>query len=644
MTVTDEATSADAPSSADAPAAAWWRHPGVVAGAFAAAFVIPFVVTALKLRTPKPYVVLDLAQTEMRVRAVFSLHPPLIGLPGRLGHFGVHTGSHPGPLSFWLLAPFYKIFGSTPWALFAAALVLNFAWICVALWLGWRRGRLAMLIGVGALVMLLVHTFGIVVVEQPWNPYLPLMAWTVVLLAAWSVLGDDLKMLPVLVLAASYCMQTHIPYLGMGGGVVAVTVVATVVWRYYRRRADQGAKPASEHRLAWLMGDRATWPSIRRMWTWVAGSFVAGLVLWAPPIFDQLHSNEGNFTLIWEDFTDPPQAAGGFIQGIHLVFAHLNPWQLVTGHDIEFVVINSNWPGAIFLAVWVVAFVFAWRFRMRSLVLANLVITVALVFAVVALSKIYGDLYWYLMMWMWTICAAMVATVVWVVIEAVRRAELPTPKLRLARVGSSAVLAVGLVVLFATTTHQATQAQIPDRNLSDQMAHIVPQTIAALEAGKVPGDTGHGMYLVTWFDPVKIGSAGYTLLDELDAHGFEVGLKPAFLGIVPGRQTVPLGTDRGLIHLSVGDADIARWRADPRAVEAAYYDGRTPAQKAEFARLRENARRLIAEAGGDPDVIDKSLTGASLNTSLPLQATQDMSKMSEIGLPIAVFFAPPGTA
>ncbi|HET8930672.1 MAG TPA: hypothetical protein VFN21_08450 [Acidimicrobiales bacterium] len=641
--MTDD-TSPDDPSTlADAAAPVWWRRPGVVAGGFAAAFVIPFLITALKLRTPRPYVVLDLAQTEMRVRAVFSLNPPLIGLPGRLGQFGVHTGSHPGPLSFWLLAPFYKLFGSTPWALFAAALVLNFAWICVALWLGWRRGRLAMLIGVGALVVLLVHTFGIIVVEQPWNPYLPLMAWTVLLLAAWSVLNDDIKMLPVLVVAASYCMQTHIPYLGMGGGVVAFTVFATVGWRYYRRRADYGAEPAKDHRLAWLMGDRDSWPSLSRLWKWIAGSFVAGLVLWAPPIFDQFHSNEGNLSLIWEDATNPPQAAGGFIQGIHLVLAHLNPWQLLTGHDIEFVVINSNWPGAIFLAVWIVAFVFAWRFRVRALVLANVLLGAALLFAVFSLSKIYGDLYWYLMMWMWTICAAMVATIVWTVIEAVRRSDVSVPTLRLARIGSSAVLGVGLVALFAATMAQAVDADIPDRNLSDQMSQIVPDTVAAIEAGKVPGDTGQGMYLVNWFDPVKIGSAGYTLLDELQAHGIEAGLRPAFLGIVPGRQTVPEGTERGLVHLAVGDADIRRWRSNTDAYEAAYYDGRTPAQKAEFARLRENARRLVAEAGGDPDVIDESLTGASLNTQLPLQATQDMSRMSEIGLPIAVFLAPPWT-
>ena len=334
---------------ADADAVpSWWRHPGVVAGGFVAAILIPFVVTALKLRSPKPYVVLDLAQTELRVRGVFSKHPPLIGLPGRLGHFGVHTGSHPGPLSFWLLAPFYRLFGANPWALFAAALSVNLIWICLAFWLGWRRGRLAVLIAVGAIVVLLVHTFGIFVVEQPWNPYLPLMAWTVVLLAAWSVLSDDIKMLPVLVLAARYCMQTHVPYLGLGGGVIAVTVITTLLWRSYRGRV-QARGDEADHRLAWLMGSPDSWASMKRTLAWIGGSFVLGLVLWAPPIFDQLHSNEGNFTLIWDDFSHPPQAAGGFIQGIHLVLAHLDVWQLLTGHRIEFVVINSNWPGAIFL-------------------------------------------------------------------------------------------------------------------------------------------------------------------------------------------------------------------------------------------------------------------------------------------------------
>ena len=62
------------------------------------------------------YPVLDLAMTEFRVRDVFGRHTPLIGLPGRIGEYP-NQGSHPGPLSFYLLAPTYRLLGSSSWAL-----------------------------------------------------------------------------------------------------------------------------------------------------------------------------------------------------------------------------------------------------------------------------------------------------------------------------------------------------------------------------------------------------------------------------------------------------------------------------------------------------------------------------------------------
>lgn len=634
-----EATTEE-PTAASRPV---WRRPAFVGGGFVAAVLIPFVIAAVKLRSPEPYVVLDLAQTELRVRGVFSTHPPLIGLPGRLGEFGVHTGSHPGPLSFWLLAPLYRIFGSDGWAMFASALTLNFFWICLAFYLGWRRGRLAMLVGVGTVVLLLLHTFGIFVVEQPWNPYMPLMAWSVVLLAAWAVLDDDHAMLPVLVFAASFCMQTHIPYLGMGGGVVAGTVVAIVVWRYVRawaaKRWGDDRVQGSRH---WFAGDPDRWPTMRRMWAWVAGSFVFGLVLWSLPIFDQFHSVHGNLSLIFDDIVDPPQASGGLSQGLELVLQHLNVPQLLTGHRLFFVLTNPVWPGVVLLVVWAGSMVMAWRFRMRAVLLLDALVLWCLALAVYALGGIYGDLYWYLMMWMWTLCAAILASIVWVGIEAVRRSSLAAEPRRKLRVASSGVLVVGLVTLFVSTTVDATRAEIPDQGLSNQMAYIMPRTVAAIDDGKVPGDTGEGRYLVNWNDPVRIGDAGYTLLNQLEAAGIPAGLRPYFLGIVPGWQTIPEGTERGVVHLSVGDVDIEAWRATPGVVEAVYYDGRTPEQQAEYERLRAEAVQLIEAAGGDPGAVD-SPGKSALDTSLPLAATQNLSKMSEIGVPIAVFLAPPGT-
>ena len=65
---------------------------------------LPFVIAAVVLSTKHWNPVLDLAMTELRVRDVFGGDTPLIGLPGRIGRFP-DQGSHPGPLSFYLLAP-----------------------------------------------------------------------------------------------------------------------------------------------------------------------------------------------------------------------------------------------------------------------------------------------------------------------------------------------------------------------------------------------------------------------------------------------------------------------------------------------------------------------------------------------------------
>ena len=150
--------------------------------------------------------------TEFRVRDVFGAHTPLIGLPGRIGEYP-DQGSHPGPLSFYLLAPLYRLLGSTSWALEAATVAIHVAAIATALWIGHRRAGWRGVVGVAALLAVAIRGYGQLLLTQPWNPYLPLLAWLVVLLATWSVLCGDSLMLVPLVVAGSLCAQTHVPYL-----------------------------------------------------------------------------------------------------------------------------------------------------------------------------------------------------------------------------------------------------------------------------------------------------------------------------------------------------------------------------------------------------------------------------------------------
>ena len=126
----------------------------------------------------------------------------------------------------------------------AATVALDAAALALCLWMGYRRGGLALALGLTAMLAVLTRAYGAYLLTLPWNPYMPVLWWIVFLLAAWSVLDDDLAMLPVGVVAGTMCMQTHISYLGLVGGLSLFVVVMLAI-SAYRRRTDRGAAPAA---------------------------------------------------------------------------------------------------------------------------------------------------------------------------------------------------------------------------------------------------------------------------------------------------------------------------------------------------------------------------------------------------------------
>src|SRR5919112_6853707 len=116
-----------------------------------ALLALPLIVALAVLWRPKWYPLLDFAMTEMRVRDVASTHPPLIGLPGRIGTLG-NQGSHPGPLSFYAMWPIWRVLGASSWAFEAAMATLQVLAMGAALWIARRRGGLALVVAVAAVV------------------------------------------------------------------------------------------------------------------------------------------------------------------------------------------------------------------------------------------------------------------------------------------------------------------------------------------------------------------------------------------------------------------------------------------------------------------------------------------------------------
>lgn len=610
------------------------RVPGWAVGAVAVVLALPLLVAVVQMRSPTWYPVLDLAMTELRVRDVGTRDTPLIGLPGRIGETLEEQGSHPGPLSFYALAPTYRLLGSSSWALQAGSALIHLVAIAGALVLARRRGGIALFSGVALLIALLISGLGSGALTEPWNPYLPLLWWVVLLLAVWSVLDDDLVALPVAVVAGSFCAQTHVPYLslsvGLGAGAAAWAIVRTV-------RAPSG----SDQR--------------RRGMQAVLVALLAGVLLWLPPTVDQLREDPGNYAKLVDHFTTPPEQETpiGLRTGAGEALQRLDPWHLGS-HAVGAPALLTNgsaerFPSALrgagLLVIWLAAAAASTlpALRERRLLALHAVAGAGFVLGFVSISRIFGLTWYYLMLWMWAVGGLMVLATAWTAWRAAAR-------LGSRSMPSTALLAAGLAVVAAavtvhTTVADATDAVPSDAEVSDVLGALVPDTVAALERGEGAATGRDGRYQVTWRDTFHIGSQAFGLMSELERAGFDAGLPPLFR--VPATdQRVVDAPDATAVVIVASGFHVDELRADPDAVEVAFVDPRDAPQAARFDQLREQAIDALVRLGLDDvvETIDVNLFGAAVDPRVPAEVRRQLDEMLAIGGPTAVFVTPPPPA
>lgn len=573
---------------------------------------------------------LDMAMTELRVRDVGGPHTPLIGLPGRIGSFP-DQGNHPGPLSFYLVAPFYRLAGSSAWGMELGSVVVNTVAVAGTVAIGARLAGRRGAIALAAVCAVAVRGYGLNVLTHPWNPYFPVLMWLLVLVAAWAVLAGDHAMAVVVAVGASVAAQTHVPYL-LNGIAVCALVAAVLAWRWRR-----GARAAPGRSLLVATG--------------------VGAALWLPPIVDQLIRDPGNIRRLVRHFASNPPASEptiGTADAARVFLRHLDAF----GAAGSLVVRQSafvhrsglpggtGWGGALVLVLWLVAVAVAWRRRHRMLLALDAVVAVALMVGVASIARIFGKVWFYLTLWLWASMLLMVVAIVWaaaVELDARRSAgsEAAASPPTARRLVWPAVTAG--VVATVLSVSAAFALEVPEPQLSDGLRKVLPATIDAVDAGVGDAVGDAGRYVVFWQDAAYNGSQGYGLLNELDKRGYHVFVQPAWR--VPATpQRVIDGPWDAEIHLVTG-VYIDEWAQRPGYVEVARYDRRDDAERARFDELRDRVGRRLNEIGR-PDLVegvDRNLFGTSLAAGLPQDVIDDLSEMLLLSVPVAVFIAPPGS-
>jgi hypothetical protein len=187
-------------------------------------------------------------------------------LVGPYSRFGWH---HPGPLYFYLQAPWYWLSGLHTAGLQVGALAINLSAIALTAWTVVSCGSAPAAIAVSVSIVWFVLRAGDMLVSA-WNPHvivLPLVAFIVV---AAGLAADGLRTrLLWLVLVGSFLVQTHVAM----APIVAVLGVSAVAFQ---------------------------WRSLRQGW-WAAGCLA--LVLWMPPLVEQFTNRPGNLARLGLFFT-----------------------------------------------------------------------------------------------------------------------------------------------------------------------------------------------------------------------------------------------------------------------------------------------------------------------------------------------------
>jgi hypothetical protein len=415
---------AEVGSEAAAPdgARAWVRRNGLLTVVVLAIFV-PFAVGIIWriAATGDDFASFDPALLELGVRAV-GRDSVLVGPYSRFGW------NHPGPLYLYWLAVPYRLLGSTYGALAVGAVLVNVAATAGIVLVAWRRGGRALATWTGAVIVVYLAAAGPIAFDS-WNPWVTILPFTLAVLLAWSLACGDLWALPVLVGVVTFLVQTHVSYAAPVG---AVTVGAIVVVAIDARRERQ---------------DERLWPARRRALVRSVGiAAIVLVVLWIPPIVDQLIHDPGNLGQIFR-FAREGQSDNTITDGIEEVARYLGvlPARLVEGATIASAGGSAavGWSTVLtFLAVAAAAFVALRRRQRDALVLIGFA-ALAAVAGVITVSRIVGPRFDYLVHWMTAIGA-----VLWIAVGAVLVA--PASRERVKAVKVPAWITVVAAVLLVT--------------------------------------------------------------------------------------------------------------------------------------------------------------------------------------------------
>ena len=557
------------------------------------------------------YLTGDFSHTEFLVRAI-PRHPPLIGVAARVQDLG----STPGPSMAYLLYPFYKLFGSTAFALVAAVDVLHLAAIAGSVIVARRVGGASIAVltalSLTATAVALAPRFFL----EPWNVWVPVFAFALFLLLIWGLACEHVALLPLAVAIGSHCVQTHISYTVLVAGLLG-GAVAWLAWLWWR--TDH---LTHRHPLRWALIATATM-----------------IIAWLPPVIEQLHPGTGNLRKLYHQFSKPGAPFVGTRAAIKAMIGRFNllgPWIFDAQKDPRS---TPNYFGfLLFVALLGVSARWAWRRRDRVELSLYAVLSAATVLGLLSTMRIFGVFFEYVIRWMLPLVALWIAATIWScwLTWRARPAESRVDNRRLVAAGLAAACAC---VATGIGVARAAGGEVPYLRDSKTTGALAAQLESSLDP-TIP-------YQINEVDPAALGSVAFGLALELEKkHHIHAGVGPwGVAGVTPFRVINDDQAEATLWYVA-SEPEIVAFSEIPGAIVRASFDVRSPKEAQLSDNLQAQLLQLLCSAGR-PDLRDLLFTrwGHTLltfMTDLPPGTAPLLQEYSDLRLPAAVVELPVG--
>jgi hypothetical protein len=529
--------------------------------AMAAPAAVIMVATLLAVAGSKWYLTGDFAHTEFLVRAI-PRHPPLIGVAARVQQ----QGSTAGPSMAYLLYPFYKLFGSNALALAAAVNVLHIAAIAGTVMVARRVGGTS----IAAFTAMTLTATSMAVAPrfflEPWNVWVPVFAFALFLVLIWGLLCEHLVLLPIAVAVGSHCVQTHISYTLMVTGLLTATMI-WLGWLWWRTD-----RLAELHPLRWLLIASATL-----------------IVVWLPPVVEQLRPGTGNMRKLYHQFTDPGVPFVDTSAALKALVARFNlfgPWIVDALKEPR---TGPNYIGFILFVVLVGASA-RWAWKRRQPVELRLygVLGATTVLGLISTLRIFGDFLNYVLRWTSPLVAMWVAVSVWSCWLTWRSRSEPSSAGRSLSISTGVVVAI-ILTMTAIGVGRSVSAQVPYRRDSTITGALASQLEGSLDRSK--------RYQINEFDPVALGSVAFGMALELDRRGLHAGVGPwGEAGVMPFRVVSDQQADSTVWFVATNPV-IDAFTAIPGAVVRASFDVRSPTEVQRSEQLEAELLQALCDEG-----------------------------------------------